>query len=171
MTRPRLPLVLGAGVLLLAMSAMVLTLYTQPIIDPDHDGPVERLLRRALGDKPEIPPAWTGRTGIELGSAPSPIEHSATTTESPALEWARAAVRADSGAVRGWLSPAVLEVGGIAGDTVRVTLFRLTRRKGCPLLSRLDAVLTGDLSDLRVDRVETSCPRVPSSPVRGDGSV
>jgi hypothetical protein len=171
MPAPRWRLLLAAALLLPVPLVMVLTVYTGPIIDPDRDGAVERLLHQALGDDPATPPAWTGGRGLELGTALPGRDTTIPVPPPPALAWALAAVRTDSAAVRGWLSPAVLELGGIAGDSVRLTLFRLTLRKGCPLVSRLHAVLSGELGDLQVDRMESSCPRVTTTSAGPDGSV
>lgn len=162
MIRMRWSLILWAGVLILGATAVSLTTYTQPIFAADRNGPVEQLLRQALGDSTRLPAGWSSTaTGIALSAVPSAPESLAPAPVSPAAAWARSAVAADSGAVRAWLSPAVLEIGGVARDTVRLTLYRLTLHRGCPLLSRLDAVLAGNTRSLEVARVETTCPPLP----------
>ena len=168
--RWRWSLTLWAGVLLLGAALLSVTSYTQPIFPSHRDGPVERLIHQALGDVPRLPPGWNSTaTGIPLTSVPGTPDSLPPARISPAQVWARAAVAADSGALRGWLSPAVLELGSVAHDTVRVTLYRLTLRQGCPLFSHLDAVLIGYLRSLEVARVAATCPRVTlPAPSRAD---
>src|SRR5215470_8103124 len=62
-----------------------------------------------------------------------------STRVDPVTAWRAVAVRKDSIAVRQWLGRWVVATGETRGDTVRLTLWRLTLHSGCPLLSKLVA--------------------------------
>jgi len=84
-------------------------------------------------------------------------------TELRARAWAGAAAKADSAAVRAWVHGSVLPISGRDGRTIHVTLYQLTTRPGCPLVSRLHATLVQSPSDtLRVAELSANCPPTPS---------
>jgi len=100
----------------------------------------------------------TARSG---GSQPGDT----STTVDPVSAWRAVAVEKDSIAVRQWLGPWVLATGETRGDTVRLTLWRLTLRPGCPLISRLVATSIGAASyEYRRVKVTSTCPEATSAP-------
>jgi hypothetical protein len=107
-----------------------------------------------------------------LGIAPLPDTAQSRDTEprdsstrlNPVSAWRTVAVDKDSIAVRQWLGRWVLATGQTRGDTVRLTLWRLTLRHGCPLVSRLVATSVGAASyEFRRVKVTSTCPEVTSS--------
>jgi len=145
-----------------------LTTYTQSVFHPGPARDLEALLHRALGDTmPDLPAFSAGQTGLDL--TPTASRHGRDSSEDgPALNWASAAARTDSAGLRGWLSPATLRWARTDRDTVYLTLVRLTWHRGCPLVSRLQAALTGRRPrDLQVVRVSTSCPDVMEAQSHG----
>src|SRR5262245_31792721 len=83
----------------------------------------------ALGIAP-LPDTARSRDG-EPGDTASRVD--------PVTAWRAVAVRKDSIAVRQWLGRWVVATGETRGDTVRLTLWRLTLHPGCPLISKLIA--------------------------------
>jgi hypothetical protein len=85
-----------------------------------------------------------------------------------AAAWLDSVRRRDSVTTRGWAGPGVLAYATRAGDTSRVTLWRLTLAHGCPVVSRLRGTVVMPLRRLdsyyQVVRIEANCPRL--APVR-----
>jgi hypothetical protein len=136
-------LALLATVLLLGIG---LTTYTQPNHGGGAYGDLHDMIGRALGDHGPPLPGPPGTLPIEaVDSTLTPVHagsaDSVHTTE-PA-EWISGAVLRDSAAVREWLGPLVLATATVYGDTVQTTLWRVTLRSGCPLLSRMHATSVG----------------------------
>jgi hypothetical protein len=81
----------------------------------------------------------------------------------PVTAWRAVAVKKDSVAVRQWLGSWVLATGETRGDTAQLTLWRLTLRPGCPLISRLVATSIGAATyQYRRVKVSSTCPRATS---------
>jgi len=82
----------------------------------------------------------------------------------PVSSWRAIAVAKDSVAVRQWLGRWVLATGETRGDTVRLTLWRLTLHPGCPLISRLVATTIGVASyEYHRVKVTSTCPEATSA--------
>jgi hypothetical protein len=156
------PALLLTSLLALLTLGVSLTMYTQSVFDPGPAQDVQDLLRRALGDRlPALPPFSVGQTGLVLTPVERDHRQESAPTGDPAFHWALAAARSDSAALRSWLSPATLRWARRDRDSVQVAFVRLTWHRGCPLLSRLDAVLSQQAQrDLQVVRVSASCPVV-----------
>jgi hypothetical protein len=87
-----------------------------------------------------------------------------STRVDPVSAWRTVAVAKDSIAVRQWLGRWVLATGETRGDTVRLTLWRLTLHPGCPLISRLVATTIGAASyEYRRVKVTSTCPDAASA--------
>ena len=151
----------GAGMVLL------FGMYTTP----NHAGPaygdLESLLERALGDVP--PPLPGPPRGLPVEPADGDSTRGAPDwpptpgRDSVAAAWLAAAVAADRDAVRAWLGPAVLATSSASGDTVRTVLWRVTLHRGCPFVSRLEAVSVGRASrTTRFVSLGSNCPRLPA---------
>jgi hypothetical protein len=155
------PTILITSLLTLLALGLGLTTYTQPIFHPGPARDLEDLFHRALADRlPDLPVLSAGQTRLDLTPTTSTLpDRDAIPEDAPALGWARAAARADSAGLRGWLSPATLRWARTDHDTVYLALVRLTWHRGCPLVSRLNAVLS-DVRPwgLQVVRVNASCP-------------
>jgi hypothetical protein len=167
MTARRIP-TLVAVTLAAGVGAMFLFgMYTTP----NHAGPaygdLESLLERALGDSPPpLPGPPRGlpveSIGADSGRATADWPPSPESDSAPA-EWLAAAVAADRDAIRAWLGPAVLATSSMSGDTVRTVLWRLSLRRGCPFVSRLEAVSVGRATrTTRFVSLASNCPRPPA---------
>jgi hypothetical protein len=67
----------------------------------------------------------------------------------------------DSAALREWLGPLVLATATVYGDTVQTTLWRVTLRSGCPLLSRMHATSVGrGTGEDEIVTLSADCPAV-----------
>ena len=154
-------LALLATLLLLGIG---LTTYTQPNHGGGAYGDLHDMIARALGDHgPPLPgppgtlpieAVDTTRTPILAGGADS------APTGQPA-EWISLAVMRDSAALREWLGPLVLATATVYGDTVQTTLWRVTLRSGCPLLSRMHATSVGrGTGEDEVVTLSADCPAV-----------
>lgn len=155
------PTILITTFLALLALGLGLTTYTQSVFHPGPAQDLENLFHRALADSlPDLPVLSAGRTRLDLTPTPPTLpDRDAIPESDPALGWALAAARADSAGLRGWLSPATLRWARTDRDTVYLALVRLTWHRGCPLVSRLEAVLS-DVRPrgLQVVRVNASCP-------------
>lgn len=156
----------------LGAAALGLTTYTLPIQGAASDPDLYALLSAALHDSPkQLPPisvtlaveavateqkegdsAWPERA-VPVGGA--------TTVSEESSAWLTAAAAADPAALREWLDRWVWATAVTTGDTVRLTLHRLSFHRGCPWLSRLDAV-TARSADYRTRlvRVTGTCPGI-----------
>jgi hypothetical protein len=154
------PTFLLTSLLALLTLGLSLTVYTRSILDPGPAQDVEDLFRRALGDSlAGLPPFSVTRTALPLMTVESNRRRDSVPVEDPAFGWAVTAAGKDSAALRQWLSPTTLRWARRDRDSVHVVFVRLTRHPGCPLLSRLDAVLSGNGGrEPHIVRVSTSCP-------------
>ena len=172
---PRMILVVG----FVLMGGAVLTKYTLPLFDPGPRADLSHLIHRALGDTdPPLPHGDSILTteGLTLAarssdSAPEvpALAHKlysgpwATSGGSPEgiqpAQWAIEAARRDPGELRAWLGWAVLPVATTDGDTVRLRMYRLRLRSGCPMIDRIEAALTRPTGswETRIVRVDGGC--------------
>lgn len=109
----------------------------------------------ALGIAPLHDTAWS----------PNREPRDTSTRLDPVSAWRAVAMNKDSIAVRQWLGRWVLATGETRGDTVRLTLWRLTLHPGCPLISKLIATSVGAASyEYRRVNVTSNCPAATSAP-------
>ncbi len=156
----------------LGAAALGLTTYTLPIQGAASDPELFALLSAALHDPPKQIPPVSGTLAIEA-VAPEPIAGDSALPE-PAVPvegaaadseklsaWVTAAATADPAALREWLGRWVWATAVTTGDTVRLTLHRVSLHRGCPWMSRLDAV-TARSPDFttRLVRVTGTCPAI-----------
>jgi hypothetical protein len=153
-------LALLATVLLLSIG---LTTYTLPNHGGIAYGDLHDLIGRALGDRGPPLPGPPGILPIEgVDSTLTPIHTRSTDSvdTGQATEWITHAVARDSAALREWLGPLVLATATVHGDSVQTTLWRVTLRRGCPLLSRMDATSVGRGSgETAIVALSADCPR------------
>ena len=169
MARLLLPtLVTGTGLLLAA--GLTATRFTRPFEGASSDNELYNLIADALHD-PHL------KAGPVPGASTLPINAIAaeslqpTPSPSPPVEevdarlqpqrWAEIAAQTDSGALRDWLGDWVVATSAPAGDSLHLNLRRLSFRSGCPLISRLSAVLLQVHGESRIVRVEATCPGTP----------
>jgi hypothetical protein len=166
---------LPAGPLIVALLgclgavALGLTTYTLPIQGAASDPDLARLLHTVLHDST---PTMTSATAVlPVRAAPIEAEQPAPGTtawsgsahDEPTTDaaWLAAAVAADSAAVRDWLGRWVWATAVTQGDTLRLSLHRVSLRPGCPWMSRLDAITTRSAAaGTRLVRVTGTCPRL-----------
>jgi hypothetical protein len=145
------------GLLGLVFVSIGLTTYTTSVLDPGPAQKIEEILHRALGDSlPAIAPWSEAEIGLKLNQASSSTSPTGDRADPTPERWARNAVARDSAAVRAWLSPFTLRWAVRRDDSLGVSFLRLSRRFGCPLISRLDGMLTG--TGETVVRIEATCP-------------
>jgi len=165
MTPRRTPTLVAVALAAAVGMVFLFGMYTTP----NHAGPaygdLEDLLERALGDYPPPLPGPPRGLPVEPAGADSGRRTSdwppSPASEPAAAAWLAAAVVSDRDAVRAWLGSAVLATSSAAGDTARTVLWRLTLRRGCPFVSRLDAVSVGRTTrTTRFVSLASSCPRV-----------
>lgn len=79
--------------------------------------------------------------------------------ETQPTAWAREAANRDPAALRAWLGWAVIPIATTDGDTVRLRMYRPRIRSRCPIIDRIDALLTRPPGswDARIVRVEGGC--------------
>jgi hypothetical protein len=151
----------------LLLIGLGLTTYTLP----NHAGPaygdLRDLIGHTLGDRGPPLPGPSGALPITpMDSAFAPLasgQDAGAAAPPEPHEWVARAARLDSAALRDWLGDAVLATATVHGDTVRTTLWRLTLRHTCPLLSRMHAVSIGrTMGDTRIVSLSADCPVVPS---------
>jgi hypothetical protein len=151
-------------------AAAALTRFGSPIEGAATDPELYKLIAEGSpghGVTPITVPAPISALGI------APVPDTARSRDSeprdtstridPVTAWRAVAVNKDSIAVRQWLGPWVLATGETRGDTVRLTLWRLTLHSGCPLISRLVATSIGAASyQYRRVKVSSTCPEATS---------
>ncbi len=156
----------------LGAAALGLTTYTLPIQGAASDPDLYALLSAALHDSPkQLPPISVTLAVEAVATEPTagdsawperavPVGGAATVSEESSA-WVTAAAAADPAALREWLGRWVWATAVTAGDTVRLTLHRVSFHRGCPWLSRLDAV-TARSADYRTRlvRVTGTCPGI-----------
>lgn len=168
MARLLLPtLVTGTG--LLVAAGLTATRFTRPFEGASSDNTLYNLIADALHD-PHL------KGGPVPGASSLPISTIASESPQPAVSqspveeeiarpqpqrWAEIAVQTDSGALRDWLGDWVVATSSPAGDSLHLNLRRLSLRAGCPLLSRLSAVVLQVHGEQRIVRVEATCPPTP----------
>ena len=151
----------------LLLIGLGLTTYTLPNHAGGAYGDLRDLIGHMLGDRGPPLPGASGALPIapvDSGFAPlaSAQDAQAVAPREPE-EWVARAARVDSAALRDWLGDAVLATATVHGDTVRTTLWRLTLRHSCPLLSRMHAVSIGrTMGDTRIVSLSADCPPIPS---------
>jgi hypothetical protein len=150
-------------------AAVGLTLYGFPIGGAATDPELYDLIAQEPEDS-QVPQSEVQAEVSALGIAPLPDTaqsaepKDSSTIQDPVSAWRAVAVRKDSTAVRKWLGRGVLATGETRGDTVLLTLWRLTLRPGCPLLSKLVSTSTGAVSyDLHRVKVTSTCPVASSN--------
>jgi hypothetical protein len=158
--RPAIPgpaLMTLCGLLGLVFVGIGLTTYTTSVFNPGPAQVIEEILHRALGDRlPTIAPWSEAKVGLKLSRVASSTFPTENRADSTPERWARGAVEQDSTAVRGWLSPFTLRWAFRLNDSLHVSFLRLSRQPGCPLISRLDGILTG--TGEAVVRIKATCP-------------
>jgi hypothetical protein len=160
------------------MGGAVLTKYS-PLFDPGPRADVSHLIRLALGETdPPLPPGDSvlSTKGVALAAASGETAPGApglarrlysgpwgsvgeAAVESQPMEWALQAATRDPAALRAWLGWAVMPVATTDGDTVRLRMYRLRLRSGCPMIDRIEAALTRSTGswETRIVRVEGGC--------------
>ncbi|MEO8634028.1 MAG: hypothetical protein ABI587_02015 [Gemmatimonadales bacterium] len=159
-----------AGCLIAA--ALGLTTYTRPLEGASSDPDLVGLLRAALHDSSPSLPAVSNVLPVQAipdsdGEAQSLVTGRPDTVETDssiapgAQTWVASAAAADPAALRDWLGRWVWATAVTDGDTLRLTLHRLSFHSGCPWISRLDAVTTrsADFAP-RLIRVTGTCPAI-----------
>jgi len=144
-----------------------LTTYTQPNHGGGAYGELHDLISRALGDRGPPLPGPPGTLPIEaVDSAQTPKRQrtaGSVDTGQPAT-WISRAIDRDSAALRDWLGPLVLATATVHGDTVQTTLWRMTLRAGCPLISRMRATSVGRATgETEIVALRADCPALSSS--------
>jgi hypothetical protein len=169
MTPRRVPTLIGLSLAAAVAGVFLFGMYTTP----NHGGPaygdLEDLLKAALGvPVPALPGPPRGLAVQPIGDDTGPSAHDwppHPESDSAPAAWLARAVATDRDAVRAWLGPAVLATSSMEGDTVRTVLWRLSLRRGCPFVSRLDATSVGRATRSTRTRfigLDSSCPG-PSS--------
>jgi hypothetical protein len=154
----RVLLVLAVTVLL----GLGLSTYTLP----NHGGgtyqELHDLIAAALGDTRASLPGPPHSLPILPDSTLQPMLETGDTLAPAPPAWIGLAAGQDSAALRGWLGRAVLVTAEVRGDTVETTLWRVTLRGSCPLLSRLHATSVGRVTGrTRFVMLAADCPPVP----------
>lgn len=153
-------------------AAATLTRYGSPIEGAATDPELSKLIAEESTGR-GVTPANVSAPVTALGIAPlhdtdrsrDSKPGDTSTTLDPVSAWRAVAVDKDSIAVRQWLGRWVLATGETRGDTFRLTLWRLTLRPGCPLISRLVATSIGAASyEYRRVKVTSTCPEATSAP-------
>lgn len=158
----------------LGAAALGLTTYTLPIQGAASDPDLYALLSAALHDSPkQLPPISVVLAVQAVAPEPTagdsarpervvPLQGAAAASEA-SNAWVTAAAAADPAALREWLGRWVWASAVTDGDTVRLTLHRVSFHRGCPWMSRLDAV-TARSPDFttRLVRVTGTCPAMAS---------
>jgi len=151
------------------------------LFDPAPRDDLAQLISKALGETEAPSPLPHGdstlsREGVTLSAASRD-----SAAETPALarglysgpwgsagdypmdtqpmEWAREAATRDPAALRAWLGWAVIPIATTDGDTVRLRMYRPRIHTPCPMIDRIDAILTRPSGswDTRIVRVEGGC--------------
>jgi hypothetical protein len=165
MTPRRLPTIVAFGITAAVAIAFGFGMYTTP----NHGGPaygdLEDLLQRALGDSvPPLPGPPRALPVQPLGADSGAAGHDwppRPESDPETSAWLAAAIAGDPAAIRAWLGPAVLATSSAEGDTVRTVLWRVTLRRGCPLVSRFWATSIGRTErSTRFVSLSSDCPRL-----------
>jgi hypothetical protein len=151
-------------------AAATLTRYGSPIEGAATDPELYKLIAEESPGR-GVTPTSVPAAVTALGIAPLPDAASrdsgsrdSSARVNPVSAWRAVAVEKDSIAVRQWLGRWVLATGETRGDTARLTLWRLTLRPGCPLISRLVATSVGAASyEYRRVKVTSTCPEAASA--------
>ena len=154
----------------LGAAALGLTTYTLPIEGAASDPELRTLLSAALRDSSVplplassvLPLQSTTPANLAAPSVPESRDSVARSDASIADEahaWVTAAAAADPAALRAWLGRWVWASAVTDGDTVRLTLHRLSRHPGCPWLNSLTATSARSTDyHTRLIRVTATCP-------------
>lgn len=156
---------LSRVLLVLAVTALLglgLSTYTLP----NHGGgayqELHDLIAAALGDTHAPLPGPPPSLPILPDSSLQPMLEASDTIPPVTPAWIAGAAQQDSTALRGWLGRTVLVTADVHGDTVETTLWRLTLRPSCPLLSRMHATTVGRVTGgTRFVALTAECPPVP----------
>jgi hypothetical protein len=154
----------------LGAAALGLTTYTLPFEGAASDPELLALLSAALHDPPKPLPSASGILAVQPvlpesteGRSPLParavrLGGGAAISEA-ARAWVTSAAATDPAALREWLGRWVWASAVTDGDTVRITLHRVSFHPGCPWMSRLDAVSARSADfTTRLVRVTGTCP-------------
>jgi hypothetical protein len=154
-----------------AAAAAAITRFASPIEGAATDPELYKLI---AGESPghSVTPVAMPAPISALGIATLPDtarsrdgERDTSASVDPVSAWRAVAVNKDSIAVRQWLGRWVVATGETRGDTVRLTLWRVTLHPGCPLISRLIATSVGAVRyEFRRVTVTSTCPEASSAP-------
>jgi hypothetical protein len=153
-----------AALATLLLLGLGLTTYTQPNHGGGAYGDLHDLITRTLGDGGPSLPGPPATLPIRVDSSLSPRGDAVPDSFEPdrAPDWIVRAARRDPASLRAWLGGPVLATATVHGDTVQTTLWRLTRDRSCPLVSRLRATSIGRrLGTTRFVSLHADCPALP----------
>ncbi|MDZ4863943.1 MAG: hypothetical protein SGJ01_10905 [Gemmatimonadota bacterium] len=156
----------------LGAATLGLTTYTLPIQGAASDSRLLAVLRAALHDPTDTLPSASSYFAVETPTDTIRPADPTRQADAPGIAhdeavlaggqaWVTAAAATDPAALRAWLGRWVWSSAVTDGDTIRVTLHRVSLHANCPLISRLDAVTArSDYFDAHLVRVTGTCPRV-----------